>query len=90
MTRSAKRIAAAVAVLATVIMATALIPGGSEAAERERFDTRVLALVPPPGYPARAYVHPNGRIYEGTYESDAGAPVPSRVFEFSADGQLLR
>lgn len=75
---------------AAVAVALALVPGGSGAAERERFDTRVLALIPPPGYPARAYVHPNGRIYEGTYESDAGASVPSRVFEFSGGGKLLR
>ncbi len=50
----------------------------------------MLALVPPPGYPAQAYVHPNGRIYEGTYESDAGAGVPSRVFEYSGGGRLIR
>jgi hypothetical protein len=78
---------AALAALALVGLVTTAAAGG---AERPRFDTRVLALVPFPGYPARAYVHPNGRIYEGTYESDAGAGVPSRVFEYTGSGGLLR
>ena len=57
---------------------------------RPRWDTRVLALVPPPGFPARAYVHPNGRIYEGTYDNPQGDHVPSRVLEYSGDGTLVR
>ncbi len=66
-------------------------PAGAGAKpKRERFDTRVLAVVPFPGYPARAYVHPNGRIYAGTYESSAGADVPSRLFEYTRRGELLR
>jgi sugar lactone lactonase YvrE len=59
-------------------------------AQRPRWDTRPLATVPPPGYPARAYVAPNGRIYEGTYDNPSGDTVPSRVFEYLADGTLLR
>ena len=32
-----------------------------------------------PGFPARAYVHPNGRVYEGTYDNPAGDSQRSRV-----------
>lgn len=58
---------------------------------RPRWDTRVLALVPRPGFPAHAYVHPNGRVYAGTYTNPNGDTVPSRVFEYDGgDGALLR
>src|SRR5439155_24635817 len=45
---------------------------------RVLWDTRLLALIPRPGFPALAYVHPDGRIYEGTYDNPAGDSVPSR------------
>lgn len=77
--------ASAVVALAVVALAVPAV-----GADRPRFDTQVLALIPTPGYPARAYVHPNGRIYEGTYESDAGQAVPSKVFEYTGAGQLMR
>jgi len=86
----ARRTTAALAVLASLVALAALTSSASGGADRERWDTRVLALVPFPGYPARAYVHPNRRIYVGTYESDAGAGVPSRLFEYRGDGQLSR
>lgn len=57
---------------------------------RPRWDTRVLAKVGSPGYPANAYAHPNGRIYAGTYTNLLGDSIPSKVFEWSADGTLLR
>jgi sugar lactone lactonase YvrE len=60
------------------------------AADRDKWDTKVLAIVPKPGYPAHAYVHPNGRIYAGTYDNPSGDTVASRVFEYQADGTLLR
>ena len=50
----------------------------------------MLANVPFPGYPAQAYVHPNGRIYEGTYLNSSAAGTPSRVFEFDANDGTLR
>jgi len=82
-----------VRVTAVVVAALALgglvapsAPGG----ERTRWDTRVLALVPRPGFPAHAYVHPNGRVYEGTYDNPAGDTSRSRVLEYGGDGTLLR
>ena len=75
-------------VLALAALA-AVAPAATQA--RDRFDTRVLAKVPAPGYPAQAYVHPNGRVYEGTYLNPNAGAVPSRVFEFDGqDGTLLR
>ena len=59
-------------------------------AQRARFDTRVLARIPPPGFPAMAYVHPNGRVYAGTYVNPGGDSSRSRVFEYDPDGTLLR
>ena len=68
--------------------AGAVVPAA--AAVRDKWDTKVLAIVPKPGYPAHAYVHPNGRIYAGTYDNPSGDSVASRVFEYQADGTLLR
>jgi sugar lactone lactonase YvrE len=81
---------AALAIVATALAAVALSSAADGAGGRERWDTRVLALVPFPGYPARAYVHPNGRIYVGTYESEAGIDAPSRLFEYRGNGTLSR
>jgi sugar lactone lactonase YvrE len=72
-----------------IALLAAVVPTAAHA-ERPRWDTRALATVPPPGYPARAYVAPNGRIYEGTYDNPSGDSVPSRVFEYLADGTLNR
>jgi sugar lactone lactonase YvrE len=76
------------AALAT-LLACAALPALA-AKDRPRWDTRVLALVGKPGFPARAYVAPNGRIYEGTYENPMGGNQPSRVREYLGDGTLLR
>lgn len=77
------------AVLAALALAAAL-PAGAGAAERARWDTRLFALIPTPGFPAHAYVHPDGRVYEGTYENPSGDSVPSRVLEYTGAGTLLR
>jgi hypothetical protein len=74
--------------LAIALLAAAL-PAAAAHAQRPRWDARTLAIVPPPGFPARAYVAPNQRIYEGTYDNPAGDTAPSRVFEYLADGTLL-
>jgi sugar lactone lactonase YvrE len=82
-----RRAVATCAAFAT-ILACAALPALA-AKDRPRWDTRVLALVGKPGFPARAYVAPNGRIYEGTYENPSGGHEPSRVREYNGGGALL-
>jgi sugar lactone lactonase YvrE len=61
------------------------------AGARARWDTKVLAHVPAPGYPAKTYVDPRGRVWEGTYVDLNGSTLPSRVFEFDGTtGAVLR
>jgi len=57
---------------------------------RPMWDTRVFASVPPPGFPAYVHVHPNGRVYAANYSDPTGDDMPARVFEWTADGALLR
>jgi sugar lactone lactonase YvrE len=76
--------------MVAIALVAAAFPAAAAHAERPRWDARTLAVVPPPGFPARAYVAPNGRIYEGTYDNPSGDTVPSRVFEYLPDGTLLR
>jgi len=61
----------------------------AQAEPREKSDTEVFSLVPSPGFPAYVHVHTNGRVYAGSYIA-SGSAEPSRVFEWSADGTLLR
>jgi len=60
------------------------------ASTRQRWDTEVFSLVPEPGFPAHVHAHPNGRVYAGTYTDPRGDARPSRVFEWSGTGTLLR
>jgi sugar lactone lactonase YvrE len=71
---------AAVGISATV---AALAPAPVSAAPG---DTSVFARIGAPGYPAHAYVHPDGRVYEGTYVNHSAVGVPSKVLEFPATG----
>jgi sugar lactone lactonase YvrE len=71
-----------------LVLAAAGFAGSADA--REKWNTRVLAHVPAPGFPAHSYVDAKGSIWEGTYVNTAGDSVPSRVFEFSGAGQLGR
>jgi sugar lactone lactonase YvrE len=82
-----RRPASALALVLALVQAAGFC-GAAEA--RDKWDTRVLAHVPAPGYPAHSYVDAAGRIWEGTYVNPGGDAVPSRVFEFSGDGRLLR
>jgi hypothetical protein len=52
--------------------------------------TSVFAAVPEPGFPAYVFAHRNGKVYAGSYQDPNGSGVPSRVFEWSSDGTLLR
>jgi hypothetical protein len=75
--------------LAAVLLALSLAVAVPAAASADvRGDVSVLALIPAPGYPALPHVVGN-LIYEGTYANPAGDDVPSRVFQYSADGTLL-
>lgn len=86
-----KRVAALVTVLTTLAGIAAAAPPASVAqAQRPRWDTRVFARVPDPGYPAFAYAHPNGRVYVGSYTDPRGDRTRSRVFEWTGNGTLLR
>jgi sugar lactone lactonase YvrE len=78
--------------LLAALAAAALVLGlpTASAAPRDRWDTRVFASVPYPGYPAYVFRHPNGRVYAGTYTNPLGDHARSRVFEWSGDGTLLR
>lgn len=67
-----------------------LTASASADAPPPRWKTGVFSLVPAPGFPASAYVHPNGRVYAATYTNPRGDSTPSRVFEWSATGALLR
>jgi sugar lactone lactonase YvrE len=68
----------------------ALLLAPAAAYARDRFATDVFALTPRPGFPAHAFVHPDGHVYEGTYTNPGGDTVASRVFEYSPVGALLR
>jgi len=79
------------ALIALALLGGLLAAAPTAGAQRARFDTRVLAKVPPPGFPAMAYVHPNGRVYVGTFVNPGGDSVRSRVLEYeSSSGTLLR
>jgi sugar lactone lactonase YvrE len=85
-----------VAAIATTLAAatTTLAFAGELAApalaqqDRARFDTRVLAQIPSPGFGANSLVAPDGTIYVGSFENPAGDNLPSRVFRFAPDGAL--
>ncbi len=87
---------AACAAAVTTLQGTAAEPvsaypmTGHRQEQRARFDTRLLARIPTPGFPALGYVHPDGRIYAGTYVNPDAIGVPSRVFELTGDGRLSR
>ena len=75
-------------ILAALVAVVLLAPPAA-AEPRAKWDTEVFSLVPAPGYPAYVHVHTNGRVYAGTYIA-SGSTVPSRVFEWTRSGTLLR
>ncbi len=74
--------------IAALVVPALLAP--ATAGARDKWNTKVLAPVPKPGFPAHPYVDPQGRIWEGTYVNSNGDVLPSKVFEFAADGAMLR
>jgi sugar lactone lactonase YvrE len=83
-----RRVALALAVL-TALLAAA--PAASAAVPtRNRFDTRVFAHVPQPGYPALSLVARDRSVYVGTFTNAEGTDTgPSKVFRYSPTGKLL-
>ena len=79
----------AAAVLAVGAAATTSASGQSSGG-RARFDTRVLAHIPSPGFGALSLVAPDRTIYVGSFENPAGDSLPSKVFAFAPDGTLKR
>jgi sugar lactone lactonase YvrE len=83
-----RRTRVAVALAVVLVLGLALAPA---AGARKRFDTKVLAHVPSPGYPALSLIAPDRTIYVGTFTNAAGTDTgPSKVFAFSPTGKLLR
>lgn len=75
----------------TAISAAALVPGpaGAQAPmSRTKWDTRVLAPIPSPGFGALSLVAADRRIYVGSFENPAGDSLPSKVFRYGPDGSL--
>ncbi len=75
-------------VVSCVVGLLALGPGVA-VASAARGDVSVLTLVPSPYFPALPHVM-GSDVYEGTYDNPGGDNLPSKVFEFSPSGALLR
>src|SRR4051795_6937725 len=61
------------------------------ATARTKWDTSVLAHVPPPGQPALSLVAPDRTIYVGTFTNATGdANGPSHLYAYSPEGLMLR
>lgn len=78
--------------LATILTACLAIAALAVAAPaRRHLDIRVLAHVPPPGYPSGTVIGAGGTIYAGTFQSLAASDSrPSKVFAYSPSGRLER
>jgi sugar lactone lactonase YvrE len=73
--------------LLVLLFATLAAP----AQARDKFDIKVFAHVPAPGYPALSLVAPDRTIYAGTFTNAMGSDTgPSKVFAYAPDGQLKR
>src|SRR3954466_3365002 len=73
------------------LIAAVFVLPATPAGARERFDVKVLAHVPAPGYPGLSFVAPNRTIYVSTFTNAQGSDTgPSKVFAFSPDGHLDR
>ena len=79
----------ALALLAGVLLAGVPVVAAAAMASRQRGNVRVVVRIPKPGFPALPHVI-GGRIFEGTYDDPAGDQVPSRVFEYSPAGKLVK
>jgi sugar lactone lactonase YvrE len=78
----------AVASLA-VIVGTLLLCVAAPAQGRDRYDVKLLAHVPPPGYPALSYVAPDRSIYVSTFIGPNSSNAPAEVFKYKPDGTFV-
>ena len=76
----------AAAVPALALLAVAAGPAAATTTERERYDTRVLAPVAEPGYPASVAVAEDGTVFTATHVDPSGSDEPSVVYAFDPDG----
>ena len=84
--RLKRAIAGATAARLFAVAGAALLPAAAAASPVG--DVQVLAMIPPPGFPALPLVLGN-HIFEGTYDDPAGSSIPSRVLEYTPAGELL-
>lgn len=77
------------ALAVTGLMAALSLSAPSTAAAAAPGTVGVFAPVGSPYFPALPHVV-GDRVYEGTYDNPAGDDLPSKVFEYSATGVLLR
>src|SRR2546423_11091548 len=76
----------ATAVLAILLGAACIVPA---AQARNRYDVKLLAHVPMPGYPALSYVAPDRTIYVSTFFGPSSGNAPASVFAYKPDGAFL-
>ncbi len=77
--------------VAVVLAVCASVVCASPAAARQKWNTRVFAHVPSPGYPALSLVAPDRTVYVGTFTNAAGTDTgPSKVFAYRPNGKLKR
>jgi hypothetical protein len=76
--------------VAAGLLLTASLGAAPADAAPAKWSTEVFATVPSPGFPAYVHAHTNGRVYAGTYVNSDATGIPSRVYEWSPGGQLLR
>lgn len=80
----------------SIVVLAIVAAGGAWAgspADRERFDVRLFARVPPPGSPEGIAVDSHGVVYVGTSPKEGGptgARRRSRIFAYSRGGELER
>ncbi len=81
----------AVALGCVLAVAASAVASAHAGASRRPYDVRVLAHVPPPGYPALSLVTPDRMIWVGTFMDPWGrSTAPSKVFGYSPSGRLVR
>src|SRR2546423_14604370 len=76
----------ATAVLAILLGAACIVPS---AQARTRYDVKLLAHVPPPGYPALSYVAPDRTIYVSTFIGPNSTDARATVFSYKPDGTFI-